>query len=163
MSRSAGIYAIDQQIKRLQKLLAERPEQPGLPLPLLPPLGDEAPEPTIQLKYLDFESGSGIRFITRYTQGTRPCNNEEIFYTFQGLTKDGRYYITLFHPISTWALPDNADTMASEEIEKITANYAAYQQQLQEKLDGLGPADFTPALSSLDAMVASLQLKKKAK
>lgn len=163
MSRSAGIYTIDQQIKRLQKLLAERPEQPGLPLPMLPPLGDEAPDPTIQLKYLDFESGAGIRFITRYTQGERPCNNEEIFYTFQGLTRDGRYYIALFYPISTWALPDNSDTIASEEIEKITANYSVYQQQLQEKLDRLGPADFTPALSSLDAMMASLQLKKEAK
>jgi hypothetical protein len=163
MSGSAGIHDIDQQIKRLQDLLAERPEQPGLPLPMLPPLGDEAPDPTTQLKYLDFESGSGIRFITRYTQGARPCNNEEIFYTFQGLTKDGRYYIALFYPISTWALPDNTDTIASEEIEKITADYSAYQQQLQEKLDRLGPADFTPTLSSLDAMVASLQLEKEAK
>jgi hypothetical protein len=160
MSRSAGIHDIDQQIKWLQKLLAERPEQPGLPLPMLPPLGDKAPDPITQLKYLDFENGSGIRFITRYIHGARPCNNQDIFYTFQGLTRDGRYYISLFYPISTWALPDNADIIASEEIEKITTNYTAYQQQLQKKLDRLEATDFTPTLSDLDAMVASLQIKK---
>jgi hypothetical protein len=60
MAGSAGIHDIDQQIKRLQNLLAERPEQPGLPLPMLPPLGDEAPDPTIQLKYLDFDPGYGL-------------------------------------------------------------------------------------------------------
>jgi hypothetical protein len=60
-------------------------------------------------------------------------------------------------------LPDNADTIASEEIEKITANYAAYQRQLQEKLERLGPADFTPALSSLDDMVVSLQIEREDK
>lgn len=157
--QTAGLFDIDQQVKTLRHLLDERPPVGESPLPLLPPLGQARPDLSAQMAYLDFEGGSGIRFIARFTQKARPCSNEEIFYTFQGLTADGRYYIALFYPISTWALPDNSDTLAPEEVTRITADYQAYRKQVQKNLNRLNPADFTPDLSNLDAMVASLEIK----
>jgi hypothetical protein len=71
--------------------------------------------------------------------------------------------VALFYPISTWALPDNADTLAPEEAAKITTNYPTYRRQIQKKLNHLEPADFTPDLATLDGMVASLQLGPEAK
>jgi hypothetical protein len=157
--QTAGLFDVDQQVKTLRRLLDERPQDGEKPLPLLPPLGQASPDLTAQVKYLDFKGGSGVRFIARFTQKARPCSNEEIFYTFQGLTADGRYYVALFYPISTWTLPDNTDTLAPEEVTKITANYQAYREQIQKDLNALNPADFTPDLSTLDAMVASLEIE----
>lgn len=46
-------------------------------------------------QYLNFRSGSGILFLTQYSDELKPnpASNEELTLDFQGLTKDGRYYV----------------------------------------------------------------------
>lgn len=59
-----------------------------------------------------FQNGTGIRFLTQYAQAPYPVNNFSLFYTFQGLTNDGKYYVAAILPINAAFLsPDgNPDT-----------------------------------------------------
>jgi hypothetical protein len=130
----------DKEITALKKLIAKSSEGINNMIPVLPPVE------TIQLfcsqvRYLDFAGGAGVRFITRYTMAASPTTNENIFYTFQGLTSDGKYYISAFYPITAKGLPETAATLA-------TLNY----------LNRLSSADFTPDLARMDDMIKSLQL-----
>ena len=49
---------------------------------------------------LTFQNGTGIRFLTQYGQAPYPVNNNSLFYTFQGLTNDGAYYVAAILPIN---------------------------------------------------------------
>jgi len=61
---------------------------------------------------LKFQSGEGIRFLTQYGQAPYPVNNNSLFYTFQGLTDDGAYYVAAVLPINATFLSadGNPDT-----------------------------------------------------
>src|SRR5690606_24028253 len=48
----------------------------------------------IQPTLVDFEGGRGVRYLTYYTQAPSPITDRDIFYTFQGVTDDGAYYIS---------------------------------------------------------------------
>jgi hypothetical protein len=109
-------------------------------IPVLPSLG-AAQVLRAQTNYLDPVSGAGVRFVTFYAQDASPITNDGLFYTYQGLTSDGRYRISLFYPIEAKDIPGVASP------EETTAY-----------LDGLTSADFTPSLDELDAMVRSLRV-----
>ena len=47
---------------------------------------------------MKFQNGQGIRFLTQYGQAPYPVNNNSMFYTFQGLTSDGLYYLSAVLP-----------------------------------------------------------------
>ena len=49
-----------------------------------------------QTKYLDFNDGSGVGFVTYYAQDVSPVTRDQIFYSFQGLTDNGKYYVGCF-------------------------------------------------------------------
>jgi hypothetical protein len=60
-------------------------------------------------KILEFQNGKGIRFLTQYGQAPYPVNNESLFYTFQGMTNDGAYYVAAVLPIQAAFLPANGN------------------------------------------------------
>ena len=142
-------------IENLKKLLADKPGSPDQ-LPLLP-LFNAAQVFHSQLQYLSFQSGQGVRFVTQYDQAPLPINNLEIFYTFQGLTDDGKYYITALLPVSTAMLPDSDQVTPA--IEQQLADFEAYLKDTTQKINQVKPQDFTPNLSRLDAVVQSLSVK----
>ena len=82
----------------LKDVLGRQGALPPGPLPFLPPLN------AAQVFYsnalnLPFESGTGIRFLTQFDQAPLPVNNNELIYTFQGLTSDGKYYVAAMLPV----------------------------------------------------------------
>jgi len=129
----------DKKIKLLKKLIASSPESVTEVIPVLPPVEDLQLFWS-QIRYLDFAGGAGVRFVTRYSMEASPTTNEHIFYTFQGLTSDGRYYISAFYPISAKGLPET-------KVVEATVNF----------LNRLASADFTPDLDKMDDMVKSLR------
>ena len=148
------VEAIAGEIDDLRSLLRERdPGLLGSTLPHLPP------QPAVQtfwakFAFVDFVNGSGIRYITQFDQGPNPITNDSTFYTFQGLTDDGRYYVAAFFPIATSSLPATA---AEVDIQAILADdFGAYIQETIATLFDLDAADFDPDLSRIDAMLASL-------
>jgi hypothetical protein len=163
------IYAVDEfaainpaakdQIDRLKQLLNDAPAAPA-EIPLIP-IFNAAQVFRSQIKYLNFQNGQGIRFVTQYDQAIIPINNREIFYTFQGLTSDGRYYIAAILPVATSALPDTDQLSQEQEAAFNTASgFEAYLGQVVQTLNGLSPTDFTPNLDRLDALLQSLRTEK---
>ena len=115
-----------------------------------------------QEKFLSFKNGTGIRYITQLSQAAFPLiNNMDAFYTFQGLTSDGQYYVSVIMPVN---LPYLAADYGPEAFINPTEvqnpeNYPGYLQSMLEKLnrpEGEGINPYAPSLASLDAMVQSL-------
>ena len=151
--------AAKDQIDRLKQLLSDAPAAPA-EIPLIP-IFNAAQVFRSQIKYLNFQNGQGIRFVTQYDQAIIPINNLEIFYTFQGLTSDGRYYIAAILPVATSALP-NTDQLSPEQMETFStaSGFEAYLGQVVQTLNGQPSTDFTPNLDRLDAMMQSLRIEK---
>jgi hypothetical protein len=142
-----------EQIPQLQELLANQPADVEGELSYLPPPNGSQVFHA-QEAYLTFEGGKGIRYLTIFNQEPREINNAELFYTFQGLTDDGRYYISASFPVAAPNLPETSEI---EDMDAFATNFAQYVADTTQELDGLTTADFTPDLATLDAVVQSLR------
>jgi hypothetical protein len=147
-------------VQTLRELLETKPASPAGEIPVLP-LINAAQVFRSQVRYLDFQNGSGVRFITQYRQDPAPVTDDEIFYTFQGLTEDGAYYVVASFPLSTDVLPDTLDfeSQAFREFER--RNYEEYLKEQVDMLDALPPGQFEPDLAMLDQIVGSLEVQSK--
>jgi|WetSurMetagenome_2_1015567.scaffolds.fasta_scaffold12985_1 hypothetical protein len=143
----------------LQALLQSR--QPGEQIPYLPLLASAKEVLIARVDYLDFQGGSGVRFLTQAGNGLAPVNNSALVYTFQGLTSDGKYYVSAVLPVTHPAL--GAETIPDEEmINAITADQGYYASYLAERtawLEAQSEASFTPDLDSLDALIRSIEVR----
>ncbi len=116
-----------------------------------------------QIKTVQFQNGSGVRFLTEYGQYFATANNRDLFYQFQGLTSDGKYYIIAILPIShpllafdekpettipAGGIPfpgwDNQDAIP------------VYYTNVVNLLNTAAPESFRPALGTLDALIQSI-------
>ncbi len=148
-----------EQIEALKGLLAERPEAINFEVPALP-LVNAAQMFHSQLEYVDFEGGSGLRFITQYAQEPRPVTNAEIFYTFQGLTDDEAYYVAFFYPVSAPLLPSTiADSEAFADYETFVQNLNEYMPETIQRLNALSADNYVPDLTMLDAVAQSITIE----
>lgn len=141
-------------ITQLQTLLTSRETAVSAPLPMIPPF------PAVemfhsQLTYLEFQNGSGIRFLTQYAQGLMPVTNETLFYTFQGLTTDGNFYVAAFFPVFSPLLPPTNADVDTQLLETADA-YTTYLNGIVELLNGLNSSDFQPDIALYDQTLQSL-------
>ena len=144
-----------EQIERLEQLLANRPEAPEENLPFLPLFNaNQVIHP--QVAYLEFQNGSGIRFLTQYSQAVGPINNNELFYTFQGLTEDGAYYVSAIFPVSHPSLPADASTVPGGDLSAFESNFENYRVETMQQLSQAEPGSFTPDLTRLDRLVETI-------
>jgi len=153
------------EIERLQTLLAEadgRVSSPENPMPLLPPsLGYM--DRWVQFLDLNFVQGTGIRYISDSPnrQAIGPWTNETTAYYYQGLSLDGKFYVSLIWPLHTDSLPDTFEE-TTEAVKAQATNpttYADYLGETRVSLNNLSPSDWEPDLTKLDVMIASLALK----
>lgn len=138
-------------IEELKQALKDRPSEFDNGLPFLPQW-NAAQMFHAQLRYLD----SGLRYVTQYGQDISPITNERVFYTYQGLAGNGKYYVVAIFPISSAVLPD------SGEVDDYQAFADRYQQFMKETRDALNaePAEnFAPDLELLDALVESITVE----
>lgn len=152
--------------ERLPQLLTIFSERPTLAttttedLPVLPAFSS-AQEFVARAAYVDGIDFSGFRFVTRYTQATVPLVGDDLQVVVQGLADGGALYVYAFWPLQTVAplsLPDYEETVGYGDLEEIMPAYSAYLMLGASQIDLL-PADaFTPTLSSLDAILTSLDV-----
>ncbi len=113
-----------------------------------------------QPRALNFAGGSGLRYLTHYSQGMDAALDTQIFYTFQGLTDDGQYYVSAVFPVQTGIFP--AEPPPCPRCGE--ANYdpvAEWMSVLSEQLNTLNTqpeAAFAPSLDKLDRLVTSIQI-----
>ena len=79
------------------------------------------------------------------------------FYTFQGLTGDGKYYLAAVLPVSHPELPSTS-FLTAEETEKL-GDFQVYLIEASAWLEGQPVESFSPTLSTLDALVQSIAVR----
>jgi hypothetical protein len=145
------------QVTSLQALIGGGPGTDSLPL--LPSFNAAQ---VFHAKYqvLPFGSGKGIRFITLYAQYYAPINNHDLFYTYQGLTADGLYWVSAILPINNPILPDNGNNPpGGMSQEQFSAGYGSYLTDLTNQLNSQTSDSFTPTLAALDALAGSITIQ----
>jgi hypothetical protein len=140
----------------LKSLLATKPAVITSSIPVLPPI-PAAQVFHVKPRYLDFKNSSGVGFVTYYSQAVNPITAKDLFYTFQGLTNDGQYYVAVYQPVTTALLPDQAN-MDSAAYDEFAKNYNKFVADLVGQLDGLLPAAYTPDLTLIDELVKSIEI-----
>jgi len=138
------------------RTLIQSPQEIAI-MPFLPLTGDLQMMHT-HLQYLDFKNGQGLRYLTEYGNGISPINNAGLFYTYQGLTRDGKYYVAAVLPVYHPSLPADATVTGNEPIE-FTNDYAGYRLIVAQALNVQAPNTFAPDLTQLDAMMSSLEIR----
>lgn len=126
---------INPRVTTLQQLIAGGALPASDALPLLP-IFNAQEEFRAQYKVIAFSSGSGIRYLTQYAQFFDPINNHDMFYSFQGLTSDGKYWISAILPISNSMLPPNGDNPPGGLTwDQFGKQFKTYLADLTEKLN----------------------------
>lgn len=142
-------------IASLQNLIQS--PQEITPMPMLP-LFNAGQAMHIQVQYLDFQNGRGVRYVTMLSQGIVPINNYELIYTYQGLTVDGKYYVAAILPLNHADLPADG-TVTGNEPAAFTDDFAAYLAEIARTLNQQSADTFSPDLTVLDALMSSLEVK----
>jgi len=122
-------------------------------LPFLPPFNAAQVFHVLEQR-LDSDHNSGIRYLTLYSQALVGVVNYDIFYTYQGISKDGRYYIAAILPINSTLLSN--DQLTQAELETIAIDYEAYLSSMTDMIREDNGASLSPTLAALDAMMMSL-------
>jgi hypothetical protein len=139
---------------KLQRMIRERPVE--FNIRDVPDIPENNSSPTIlsRAQYLDFKSGSGILYLTQYAQEMlpNPVNNEELTCNFQGLTKDGKYYIAARLAITHPSLPKGIDFTDDAQRDE----QHLYLRKAEKELEGLTEESFQPSLKNLKALLSSI-------
>lgn len=146
-------------IDNLTETLIAQPEG-GLSsnLPFLP-MFNAAQLFTAKVAYFDFQNGSGVRYLTMYGQGLSPIDNRNLFYTFQGMTDDGQYYISAVLPIINIGLPNDGSSQVEDWI-AFEENWETYLSETLTWLEEQAPQNFYPNLENLDQMMGSFEINR---
>ena len=151
----AGYNDWDYERDRLNNFAA----QPDQPATAIGPDND-----LLHVQPLNFSNGRGVRYIAILPPGPGlpTVSNDQLFYIYNGLTEDNRYYIYLQFALTHPDLPNIADInldnldIALDSDEGYEAYLATYVEPFHEILREAAPSDLTPNLTQLDNMVATL-------
>ena len=136
--------------------------EPETAMPLLPPPGSYM-DRWVQYLKLPFTQGEGVRYVSDspYRQQIGVWANDTTGYYYQALTEDGSFYVSMFWPVATDALPNTAEE-ADEGTKAQATNpetNAVYQESIRQTLNDLSASDWSPDLERLDALAASIQFQ----
>ncbi|KAF0109756.1 MAG: Uncharacterized protein FD147_2081 [Chloroflexi bacterium] len=154
-----------ERVSGMQTLLTSQPATPDQAIPFLPVYA-AAQVFRAQVKYMNFQNGQGARFLTEYAQYYAPVNNHDLFYTYQGLTADGKYWVSATFPINAAYLQENADAIAPAggvpaplmTSPNYEAEMLAYFPIMINMLNATADNAFTPGLDCLDQYIQSLNI-----
>lgn len=117
-----------------------------------------------QQSVIKFSGGAGVRFLTQYGQDVSPINNSGLFYHFEGLTSDGKYYLIAVLPTSLpFLAPDNnpdspvpSGGIAFPSSSSSGSDFENYFKRVSDMIEHAPPDDFTPPLPLLDSLIQSI-------
>ena len=155
-------------VAALQQVLAERPD---LSIYEVTAAGTDVNDPALgllppsnaqqvfrsQAEYVDFIGGGGIRYLTMLSQGLMPVSNQDLFYTFQGLTADGATYVAVYYPVSLPDLPDSPQ-LDEADFNALTEDWTGYLNNILGHLNEQAGAAFTPDLAAIDALINTISV-----
>jgi hypothetical protein len=148
-----------EQIQRVKKVITGSQLTKDA-MPVVPSF-NAAQQIASHMQVINFKNGRGIRFLTQYDQYPAPINNNELFYHFQGLTDDGKYYIVAVLPATSSILaedekPDAPVPSGGVPLPAVGTPDQAYYDAVTKALDGMYEDSFNPSLFQLDALIQSI-------
>ncbi|MFC4456359.1 hypothetical protein [Deinococcus sonorensis] len=114
---------------------------------------------------VDFPGGRGVRFLVAFSQEVAPVTRGQVFYTFQGLTNDGKHYVSLQYGVPLRELPLGTsapelkgvfDALSSGDEPRANTAWNGYVARTKRQLDALMD---DPRLTRLDAFVRSIRVR----
>jgi hypothetical protein len=124
--------------------------------------------------YISFASGSGVRGIVQYMQDRFFYTNNGLTYEFNGLTQDGRYFVSVHFPLDVPFLmelsgPDPLTNMNPQAItipgwtndyQQQAPIVEAYNTEALRRLEQMSDQDSLPNITLLDTLVQSIKVNK---
>jgi hypothetical protein len=131
----------------------------SIEIPFLP-WQDAATPFTAQRKKLATRNGQAWRYVAEYLIEPDVIDSERLVYSAQGVSTDGRWYVSVVAPIKTKALPAKSDLSKwpRPKADKFSTNFDAYARTVGARLEKLPATAYTPDLSTLDSFVQSIAL-----
>jgi len=135
-------------------------------MPLVP-MYDVGEALRAKVSYVDFRNGSGVAFVTQYTIEDTLVSNQALAYVFQGLTRDGQYYVSAAFPVAAPFLPPEYTEAEAARLglnqtvlsgTKLGPRYRNYLARTARRLDALPPGDYRPGLGLLNDLLRSLDV-----
>jgi len=159
-SYSAGYPYVHKAAEELKRMLVKRPVNFSSGLrSKIPDLTTVDVEHAFyaKVRYIDFPSGSGVLFLTQYTQEPDSVliNSDDLALVFQGLTKDGRFYIDAHFNLHHPSLPKDAEAAGKTEQPG-----TAYLKKAEKQLNELPDGSFEPSIARLTDVIQSLAAEK---
>ncbi len=111
-----------------------------------------------QFSVLPFGSGNGVRYLTGFTQDMGVIYNGGMVYTYQGMTDDGRYWVSAVFPITSPILPDTYGPPDGMTWDDLDTNYPTYLSDIVGQLNDQTWGSFSPSISDLDSLIWSLTI-----
>lgn len=132
-------------------MTAPMPE--ATPLPFLP-IFPASQILRAQASYVESDSLRVVAYLNVWRQDVSPISSPELMYTFQGLSADGRYYVSAYFKAGTELLPQQAEAV---DLETFSMNQ--HLIEVTTALNEAAPESFQPSLASLDAIIRSIEIE----
>lgn len=154
-----------QQAAALQTLLDEQPDlslyqfqadgtRGNIALPNLPAY-PTASAFTSRPTYRETNTLRGVQYLGIFLLEGDTFDNQYLFpYLYQALSKDGQYYVSAQFLVTAAVLPTREESRSA--IPSTT--YDDYLAQVEGLLNAAQPTDFSPNLTELDAIFASMEI-----
>lgn len=138
---------------RLESLLVARPVLEGLsPLPHLPE--QDLPQLVCGAPvYISSPDHAGIRYLTAYGFGDDSIRSTDVYYTYQGLSANGTYYISVMFPLLIEDLPPLPLFAFTDQV------FAGYYERIQRELTAAEIEQISPSIATLDRIVKSIEIE----
>lgn len=162
------VGVIKKEIAGLRKVLKDASFRLGREIPHLE-WRDAGDDLYVKVRDFDFPTGSGVIFVTHWSIEPTLLSNRNLIYRFEGITADGKYYVTAETPVSVAFLPDDEP----EEFEGYTyrnlygensnskdgaARIEMYRSSILMRLEELNSNDYSPNLEKFERIISSLRI-----
>jgi len=114
-----------------------------------------------QIHAVNFKNGHGVRYLTQIFMNFQTVNNKDLYYYYQGITDDGKYFVQAVLPINAPYLASDEDPSSPLPSDGIPFNgddFSGYLNAVAQKLNSTDTFSYTPYLEYLDAMIESMQV-----
>ncbi len=105
--------------------------------------------------YVETPQLAGIAYVTVFRQDVYPFAASDFWYTFQGLSLDGAWYVAVDFAIEAGMFPAKVSRKDAKRMNS-AKRWARYVDQSGETLNAAAPDAFKPPLTSIDALVESI-------
>ena len=124
-----------------------------------------------KVRKFSFPGGNGIIFVAHWNFENDLMSNRKLIYRFEGLTSDGKFYVSATTPVSVAFLPDDSPTEfegytyenlfnENSNSKKGAERIRKYKEGIATRLEKLNPNDYSPNLEKFEAMISSLKIDK---